>query len=181
MTNSLEKILVFDLETQRGFDEVGGRMGIPKMGMSVGVVYDYQTDKFTAYLEKDAQKLIAELLSSTLVVGFNLLSFDYPVLSAYSEQDLQKIKTLDMMRVLESKLGFRPKLNDLVSASLGAKKSADGLMALQWYREGKLAEVSKYCQEDVRLTKELYEFGRKNGFVHLLQKYGPNKQIEVSW
>lgn len=174
-------IVVFDLETQRSFDEVGGRDKMHLLGMSLGVLYSFADDTFHTYLEADVEALAARLAEAELVVGFNLLGFDYHVLKGYVDVPLASLPTLDLMVDLQGKLGFRPKLDSVVQASLEVSKSADGLQALAWYREGRLDLIEHYCRDDVRLTRDLYLFGRRNRYV-LVSRYGktPHK-VPVDW
>lgn len=174
-------ILVFDLETQRSFEEVGGRDKLHLLGMSVAVVYSFADDTFHTYLEADVEALGARLAAAELVIGFNLLGFDYQVLKGYSDASWTSPPTLDLMVDLQGKLGFRPKLESVVQASLGESKSADGLQALTWYREGRLDLIEQYCRDDVRVTRDLYLFGRRNRYV-LVSRYGKTPhQVPVDW
>ena len=95
-----------------------------------------------------------------LVVGYNIRGFDYEVLRAYTDEDLQRLPTFDIMYDLEERLGFRPKLDSVASATLGTGKSADGLQALEWWRLGEVDKIIDYCREDVRVTRDLYDFGK---------------------
>jgi DEAD/DEAH box helicase domain-containing protein len=174
-------ILVFDLETQRSFQDVGGRNQMRDLGMSVGVVYSFRDDKFTSYFEREADALIDALLGAELVVGYNLLGFDYEVLKGYRTAPYESITTLDIMVDLHGKLGFRPKLDSVVQATLGAAKSADGLQALVWFREGRLDLIEKYCIDDVRLTRDLYLFGKRNRHVLVSRYSGGPQQVDVAW
>lgn len=174
-------VLVFDLETQRSFQDVGGRSQMRELGMSVGVVYSFRDDRFVSYFEREADALIDALLAAELVVGFNLLGFDYEVLKGYRDAPFADIRTLDIMVDLQGKLGFRPKLDSVVQATLGAGKSADGLQALTWFREGRLDLIEKYCIDDVRLTRDLYLYGRRNRNVLVSRFSGGPMTVEVSW
>ena len=174
-------VLVFDLETQRSFQDVGGRNQMRDLGMSVGVVYSFSDDAFTSFFEREAGALIDRLLAAELVVGYNLIGFDYEVLKGYRAAPYETIKTLDIMVDLHGKLGFRPKLDSVVQATLAAGKSADGLQALAWYREGRLDLIEKYCIDDVRLTRDLYLFGKRNRHVLVSRYSGGPQQVEVSW
>lgn len=174
-------VLVFDLETQRSFQDVGGRTAMRELGMSVGVVYSFLDDAFHAFLESEADRLIELLRSAELVVGFNLLGFDYEVLKGYRDVALERIPTLDIMAYLKEKLGFRPKLDSVVQATLGAAKTADGLQALAWWKEGRLDLIEQYCTEDVRLTRDLYLFGKRNRHVLISRFSGTPLKVEVDW
>ncbi len=160
------RICFFDLETQRGADEVGGWKNTHLMRMSVGVVYDSMEEAFTAYQESEVEALVEKLRSADLVVGFNVVKFDYTVLQPYVVHDLKKIPTFDMLADIHKRLGYRLSLNHLAQKTLKAEKSADGLQALRWFKEGKMEEITHYCQKDVEITRDIFEFGVKEG--HLL-------------
>jgi len=174
-------VLVFDLETQRSFQDVGGRTQMHQLGMSLGVVYSFAEDAFRTYLERDADALIDALLAAETVIGYNLVGFDYEVLKGYRQVAFDTIKTVDIMLDLQAQLGFRPKLDSVVQATLGAAKTADGLQALTWFREGRFDLIEKYCTDDVRLTRDLYLFGKRNRHV-LVSRYGGGPQkVPVEW
>ena len=177
MTN----IVFFDLETQRSFDEVGGRQNIRQMSMSVGVTLSSATGEFRDYLEGDVQALIAELLSADLVVGYNVLGFDYEVLRGYTTKPLERIPTVDMLQDIYQRLGFRVSLDSVAGATLGASKLADGLQAIRWYREGKLDELLAYCRQDVNVTRLVYEYGKEHGLVKFTDKFGRTRPVKVDW
>ena len=174
-------ILVFDLETQRAFQDVGGRLQTRQLGMSVGVVWSFADEQFHTFFEAEVDRLIEMLRTAELVIGFNLLGFDYDVLKGYRDVPLESLRTLDIMVDLQQKLGFRPKLDSVVQATLGAAKSADGLQALAWYREGRLDLIEKYCTDDVRLTRDLYLFGRRNRHVLVSRYSGAPHKVPVDW
>ena len=174
-------ILVFDLETQRSFQDVGGRTAMRELGMSIGVVYSFRYDAFRGFLEQEAKALIDRIRSAELVVGFNLLGFDYEVLKGYQDVPLENVPTLDIMFYLQDRLGFRPKLDSVVQATLGAGKSADGLQALLWWKEGRLDLIEKYCTDDVRLTRDLYLYGRRNRHVLVSRYSGGPLKVDVDW
>jgi DEAD/DEAH box helicase domain-containing protein len=174
-------VVVFDLETQRSFDDVGGRSQLHRLGVSVGVSYRYDRDEFKTYTEDSISELVALLQSADLVIGYNIKGFDYEVLRGYTEANLRALPTLDLMYELEGRLGFRPKLESVVSATLGTGKTADGLQALKWWREGEIEKIAEYCTEDVRVTRDLFEFGKRNRFVLVSRFGGKPRQVEVDW
>jgi DEAD/DEAH box helicase domain-containing protein len=174
-------ILVFDLETQRSFADVGGRTAMKELGMSIGVVYSFRDDSFHSFFERDADALIELLLGAELVVGYNLVGFDYEVLRGYREVSFGSVATLDLMLDLQQKLGFRPKLESVVQATIGTGKTADGLQALAWWKEGRLDLIESYCTEDVRLTRDVYLYGRRNRFVLVSRFTGAPARVDVTW
>ena len=176
-----KKVVVFDLETQRSFAEVGGRSQFHRLGVSVGVAYRYDLDEFLVVKEDEIGELITLLTEAELVVGYNIRGFDYEVLRAYTDEDLHRLPTFDIMYDLEERLGFRPKLDSVASATLGTGKSADGLQALEWWRLGEVDKIIEYCREDVRVTRDLYDFGKRNRWVQVERFGGKPRKVEVDW
>ncbi len=174
-------VVVFDLETQRSFDDVGGRSQMHKLGVSVGVAYRYDTGEFISYTEENIRDLIALLQRADLVVGYNIKGFDYEVLRGYEDLDYDSLPTMDLMYDLQDRLGFRPKLESVASATLGVGKSADGLQALEWWRRGEIDKIERYCRDDVRVTRDLYDFGKRNRFVLVSRFGGKPRRVEVDW
>ncbi len=129
---------VFDLETKRSAEEVGGWSRADRMGMSVAVVYDSELEGCVTYLEEDIDRLIEHLHRAKLVVGFNNKRFDYQVLAGYTDRDLSRLPTLDLLEQIQTRLGYRLSLNRLAEQTLGQAKSADGLQALAWFKQGKI-------------------------------------------
>jgi DEAD/DEAH box helicase domain-containing protein len=172
---------VLDLETQRLAAEVGGWSKCHLMRVSVAVLYDSADEKYHVYDERRVPELIRHLRELELVVGFNLKRFDYAVLGAYTPQDLAGLPTLDLLEDLHAKLGFRVSLQALGEATLQAGKGADGLQAVQWWREGKLAELTEYCRQDVELTFRLCDYGREHGYLLYRRKDGQRLRVPLDW
>jgi len=173
--------LFFDLETQKSIQEVGGRDNLRLLRVSVAVTFSTTTNEFKTYMEKDMPALVADLKAAQRVIGFNLLNFDYPVLKAYTTERLNDLNTLDLLQDIYNKLGFRVGLDALASATLGGSKSADGLAAIRWFREGKIDELIAYCRDDVAITQKLFAFGRDNKFVQFADRNGQKQKIAVNW
>ena len=171
----------FDVETQRSFDQVGGRRNIHKLGLSAAVTYSTADGAFRHYTEETVADLIAELKSADLVVGFNVLSFDYTVLTAYTNEALVGLPTVDMLDKIYRQLGFRISLDNLASTTLGTSKSADGLQAVRWYEQGRIQEILDYCQQDVEVTRQLYEYGLQHKHVKYRDRKYRVKTIPVNW
>ena len=175
------RVQYFDLETQKSADDVGGWDNIHKMGLAVGVIWDSLDQEFFTYEEKDASQLVEKLRTADLAVGFNIIGFDYTVLQPYSDFDLYEINTFDMLVDVKKNLGFRLSLNHLAQHTLNAEKSADGLVSLKWYKEGKINKIIQYCRQDVEITRDLYLFGEKHGFVKYQSRSGNNLELQVDW
>ena len=150
------------------------------MGLAVGVVWDSLEEKYFCYLEDDASQLVKKLQTADLVVGFNVKKFDYSVLQPYTDFDLGEIATFDMLDDIKAKLKHRLSLNHLAENTLNAKKSADGLISLQWYKDGEIEKIVDYCKQDVKVTRDLFLYGESNGHVKYKSR-GTVKELEVDW
>lgn len=177
----MPNVVYFDLETQKSAGEVGGWDRKRDMRMSVGVTYSTATGQYRIYNETQVHELVKELMRADLVVGFNILNFDYEVLHGYTPLDLRATPTLDLMVELENTLGFRLSLEALAKATLGAPKIADGMQALRWWKEGKLLEIAEYCCYDVKITRQLHEYGKRHGEVLYLDRLGQRRSVKVKW
>ncbi len=164
------KFGVFDLETIRSAEEVGGWGNTHKMGVSVAVIYDSELNDFVSYLEHEVDKLITHLLSFELVIGFNNKRFDNRVLSAYTNVNLAKLPTLDLLEEIHNYLGYRLSLNRLAEQTLGTQKTADGLQALAWYKEGRIDLIQHYCKKDVEITRDILYYALEQGFLLFANK-----------
>ena len=176
-----KNIVYFDLETQKSADEVGGWGNISKMGMSVGVTYSTAAGEYKIYGEPQVNDLITELQRADLVVGFNNLRFDYEVLHGYTALDLTQVPTLDMLVVLNETLGHRLSLDSIATATFGVEKTAEGLQAIRWFQEGKLAEIAEYCCYDVKITKLVHEYGAQQKQLHYMNRFGKKLTVPVKW
>ena len=175
-------IVYFDLETQRTANDVGGWGNKDKMGMSIGCTFSTKTGCYHIYPESQVQELIDQLRRADLVVGFNHIGFDYGVLMGYTVLELnEQLLSFDLMLDLEKKLGHRLKLDAVASATLGTGKTADGLDAIRWWQQGKLAEIAEYCCYDVKVTMRVHEYGMKNGHVKYHDRNGREQRVEVDW
>jgi DEAD/DEAH box helicase domain-containing protein len=174
--------VVLDVETRHAAAEVGGWNRADRMGVSLAVLYDSRSDAFTGYSQERVPELAAALAAAPLVVGFNLLRFDYAVLEPHAPGfKFRALPTLDLLQKVHEQLSYRLSLDNLARTTLNAPKSADGLMALQWWKEGKLEEIEKYCRRDVDLTRQLYLFGRENGYLLFTNKAGQAVRVRTHW
>jgi DEAD/DEAH box helicase domain-containing protein len=172
---------VFDLETRRSAAQVGGWHRADRMGMSCGVLYDSQKDVFIEYTADQISRLIADFRKFELIVGFNIKRFDYLVLKGYSDFDFTTLNTIDILEDIHHHLGFRLSLAHVAQETLGVTKTADGLQALQWWQEGRIRDLIDYCKMDVKLTRDLFLFGRKNGYLIFRNRKRNRVRIPVNW
>lgn len=180
-------IVYFDLETQRSFNDVANAKD--RMGVSVAVTYSTARGTYEIYGENELDRLGEELVKADLVVGWNHVQFDYPVLQPYVFPTLaEQTVNLDMMLAVQEILGFRLKLDAVASASLGTGKTADGLDALKWWQEHKksgsfepLRKIAEYCAYDVKVTKCVHEYALEHGLLKYGDKLGNVSEVPVAW
>lgn len=153
--------IVLDIETQNTFRDVG-KNDPTALDISLLVIYDYETNKFSSFLQQDFPKLWAILERADLLIGYNSDHFDIPLLNKYYPGDLTKIKSVDILAEIQKSIGRRVRLDDVASATLGMGKSASGLEAIEWWKNGEIEKIREYCEQDVRVTKDVYEYAKKN-------------------
>ena len=173
--------VVFDIETKRSAQEVGGWNNAQEMGVSCAVLFDSKTNAYFRFSEPEVPLLLQRLLAADLVIGFNICRFDYQVLNAYATKSLQWLPTLDLLQNIRSRLGYYLSLDHLAGATLGVHKTGNGLQAVHWWKEGKLEKIMDYCQEDVALTLGLYLHGRDNGHILFRNKSRKLVHLAVDW
>jgi len=168
--------IVFDLETDGIITNVGSKQVFPNM--YVVCIHDSATDKYTSYKQDQLKDLWPILEKADLLIGYNSESFDTPILNRYYSGDLSKIGSLDLLAEIKKSLGYRIKLDSVAEATLGRKKSGHGLEAMEWWKQGRYDDVIKYCIDDVKITKDIYDYALKNG--HLKFKDGNTiKEIKL--
>ncbi len=149
--------------------------------LAAAVTYSTAADSYHRYTEGRVVELIRELRDADLVIGYNVVEFDYEVLRGYIDFPFDHLPTFDMMLHLSERLRFRPSLESVATATLGVGKSADGLQAVRWYRQGLLDKVLDYCQQDVEVTRRVHDFGKRNRFVYYWDRQYQRQMVPVSW
>jgi DEAD/DEAH box helicase domain-containing protein len=178
----MKNIVYFDLETQKSAEEVGGWQNIRDMRMSVGVTYSTVRGGYAIYAEGEVNSLAQELQRADLVVGFNILRFDYEVLAGHNPLFVaEQVVTLDILVELSRTLSHRLALDSLAGGTLGIEKTGDGLQALRWYKQGKLVEIAEYCCYDVKITRLLHQYGAAHQRLFYLDRRGQPVPVPVSW
>ncbi len=153
--------IVFDCETRNTFAEVGSSK-VTALDLSLLVIYDYTTEKYTTFMQEDLPKLWKILEETDLLIGYNSDHFDIPLLNKYYPGDLSQIRSLDILTEIKESLGRRIRLDDVAAGTLGTGKTGSGLDAITWWRNGEIEKIAKYCTQDVKVTKEVYEYALEN-------------------
>ncbi|MFC1632688.1 ribonuclease H-like domain-containing protein [Patescibacteria group bacterium] len=174
--------LVIDVETQKSFQEVGGQRFPEKLMISVAGVYSYSRDEYRVFEESEMPLLEKWIKEADLIVGFNIIHFDLPVMAPYFEIDTTKLPTLDIMAEIVDKLGHRVTLASVAQATLHEGKTGDGLEAIKQFKEGRIDELKKYCENDVRITKGLFDYGLKEKHLKITNlSKATDDIVEFNW
>lgn len=171
----MQKEVVLDIETYgniRNYDE---------LKVTVCSIYQYETDTYRSFDEHQLAELWPILEQADRIIGYNSDGFDLPILNRFYAGDLMQFPSLDLLAVIKDSCGKRYKLDDVAKATLQISKSADGLQAVRWYEEGKIEEIKQYCEQDVKVTKEVYEFGKNNGMLYIQTLTGELQPIAVDF
>ncbi len=163
--------IVFDIETRNIFQDVGTN-NPADLDISVVGIHDSLTDTYSSYLVEEFPKLWPIIEQTDILIGFNSDHFDIPILDKYYPGDLTKIKSVDLLKEIRAVAGRRMKLDQVAEGTLGVNKSGHGLDAIVWWKQGEIEKIKKYCLDDVKITKDLYDFALKNN--KLIYKEGPH-------
>lgn len=172
--------IVLDLETQKDFAEAGSRTAHSKLRVSVCGIYSYQQDEYLCFEEKNLTKLGEILQGTDLVIGYNIKQFDFQVLQPYFNFSMATVPALDILEEIEKVLGHRIRLEAVAQATLGLSKTGSGLGAISLWKAGRIEELKDYCLNDVKLTREIYEYARQNGKL-MFQDFFDTREIVLAF
>lgn len=173
--------LVLDIETKTLVDAVGGWKNFKQLETSVACAYDSKTDKFLTYTENQLGDLV-KLAKDRLIVGYNVVGFDLPILEKYGMPPISELDVFDIMLDVHNVSGWRfVKLDKIASATIGAGKSADGLMAVEWWKQGEIQKIIDYCLKDVEVTRDVFLHGLNKGSIRIEKADGSHAEFNVSW
>lgn len=158
------RVITFDIETSNTFGALA-RNDVTGLDLSIVGVHDSETNEYTSYTQEELPNLWPIMERADMLVGFNSNTFDIPILNKYYAGDLTKIRSLDLLVEVQKVLGRRIRLQSLAEATLKKGKGGDGLKAVEWWAQGLVDKVREYCIEDVRITRELFDYALKNGML----------------
>lgn len=153
--------ITFDIETSNTFQDVG-KADPSALNLSVICIHDSEADEYSTFTQQELQNLWPIIEKADMLIGYNSDHFDIPLLNKYYSGDLTHIKSLDILKEIKNSLGRRIKLDSVAEGTLGKKKIGHGLEAITWWRNGEVEKVKEYCKEDVKITKEIYDYALKN-------------------
>jgi len=174
--------LVLDIETKNTFADVGGQQNLKDLNISFVGVYSYNKNEYLSFFENELDKLAPILQNAGLIIGFSSNRFDLPILNKYYNFNVLALESLDILDDIEEKLGHRISLDQLAFTNLGVNKTGHGLDAIKYYNEKKFDVLQKYCLNDVKLTKDLYDLGFKQGNLLVPTNHGASiVKVPFDW
>lgn len=167
--------VILDIET------IGDIKNFSELEVTVVSVYSFETGSYASFEEQELSELWPIFERASRLIGYNSEHFDLPILNKYYAGNLLQFPHLDMLKVIKESVGRRIKLDDVAQATLQSGKSGDGLQAMKWWQNGEKQKVKDYCEQDVRVTRELYEYGRKNKMLYYKKLTGELQPFPVNF
>ena len=172
------KKIIFDIETRNIFADVGSDKA-EDLDISVLSLYDSETEKYYSFLQEDFEKMWPFFEKADLIVTYNGIWFDVPLLQKYTDKiNLSEINHVDIFAKIRDVTGKRLSLDGVAGTTLNLSKSANGLQAVAWWNSGEIDKIIKYCEQDVKVTKDLYEYALENSKMFYTDRNSGEK-IEV--
>lgn len=183
--------VIFDLETKKLFSEIEGN-DPGDLGVSVVSLYKRKLDgnlqevkgNLMSFWENEFDRMWPIFQEADRIIGFNSLNFDVSALAPYANFPFHKLPHFDIIVKVKDAFGHRISLNDIARETLDREKSDYGLNAVLYWQKGdkeSLSRLQKYCEEDVIITREIYDFGLKNKFLRFKDKWNTLREIEVDF
>lgn len=153
--------ITFDIETYNPEENMktAGRSKIDTNKFKVSTIGAYFSwlDEYIVFWEEDAVEFTNLLRYADLVVGYNHIWFDLPVLQKYAAYNLKELPVFDIMVEVENKIGYKLRLNDLAKQNLEIVKTDSFEKFRTYHLEDKWHELSYYCMHDVKITEDLFK------------------------
>lgn len=173
--------LVVDIETKHLVESVGGWKNFKQLEVSIACAYDSKTQEMYSYTEEQLPQLV-ELCKDRLIVGYNTNGFDLPILEKYGLPPVAELDSFDIMVDVHNVSGWKfVKLEKIAMATLGTGKSADGLMAVEWWKTGEIDKIIEYCKQDVAVTRDVFLHGLNQGYVEIMKADESKARFTVNW
>lgn len=183
--------IIFDVETKRLFQDIEGS-NPGDLGVSIVSLYHRTLDsdlneiqgEILSFWESDFPKMWPLFQTAERIIGFNTIRFDIPAILPYTSFPFAKLPHFDLMDHVKFALGRRISLDSIAKVTLERNKIASGLDAVYYWEKGdpgSLAKLQKYCEEDVLITRDIYDYGLKNRVLKYVDKWNTKREIPVDF
>ncbi len=183
--------VIFDLETQKWFDEIEGE-NHADLGVSIISLYTREVDEnlkeikgqMLSFWEKEISEMWPIFQKADRIIGFNSLGFDVLVLAPYTNFPLNKLPHLDIMAKVKEALGHRLSLDALAKETLQRQKTETGEMGVELWKRGdkkSLARLQRYCEADVAITRDIYDYGLSHNELKYKDKWNTPRIVQVDF
>lgn len=180
----------FDVETKKLFSEVDGK-DPSLLGVSIVSVYRREVQngaevkgQMQSFWEQDIANAWRIFEEADRLIGFNSLKFDVLALKPYLPPKMTQLNHFDILDKIKTALGRRISLDAIAKETLGKGKIDDGLNAVVYWNRGdeeSLGKLKKYCESDVFITRDVYDFGMKNGHLKYMDPWNNPRKVEIDF
>jgi len=185
------KEVFFDVETQKLFGDIDGD-NPADLKLSMLSTYKRQlyenykeiNGAMTSFWHDNLDDLWPIFQEADRIIGFNSISFDVQVLQPYAPFPLSKLPHFDILEKVKQAFGRRLSLNALAKETLEKEKMDVGINAVLYWRQGdkeSLEKLQKYCEDDVLITRDLYDYGLKHKHLKFKDKWNTPRTIEIDF
>lgn len=183
--------IIFDVETKKLFSDIKGD-DPGDLGVSIVSAYLRKVDEnqkeikgeIISFWEHDFDKMWQVFQKAQRIIGFNTKGFDIPALSPYAPFPFEKLPHFDIMEKVKEVFGRRISLDAIAKETLDRQKIDTGLEAVYYWKKGdkeSLSKLKKYCEDDVIITKKVYDFVVENGHLLFKDKWNTIQKIELDF
>jgi len=120
------------------------------------------------YTSESLEAAACHLEAADVVLSFNGIEFDVPVLEGCINRKIILKTHLDLLRLIWSAISGRKKgntLDETAKRTIGRGKIGTGASAPRLADQGRWEELFTYCAGDVFLTRDLFRFVQEHGGV----------------
>ena len=183
--------VIFDLETKSFFVK-DGKFDPSKFGVSIVALYVRKLNenfneiegKMLSFWEEDFAEMWPYFTKADRIIGFNSAGFDVPALGPYSPDGFSRLPHFDILDEIKRLTGHKTSLHKIAKATLGVQKTDSGENAIiYWERHDpkSLELLQKYCRDDVKITRDIYDYALKNKKLMFRDYWNNPREIEVDF
>ncbi len=183
--------VIFDVETKKLFGDVAAN-DPALLGVSIVSLYSRQIDdnlnevggKLQSFWEKDFDKMWSIFQETDRIIGYNSIGFDVQALKPYTNFPFAKLPHFDIMAKVKDVFGRRIPMDAIAKETLDREKTDIGLNAVYYWQKGdkeSLEKLQKYCEADVLITRDIYDFVLKNGYLLFKDKWNTLRKVELDF